>query len=42
MTTKKQIKSDLQIAQEATIKPIKEIAEHLDILEDRARAVRTL
>ncbi|WP_318618464.1 formate--tetrahydrofolate ligase [Priestia megaterium] len=33
MTTKKQIKSDLQIAQEATIKPIKEIAEHLDILE---------
>ncbi|WP_368896104.1 formate--tetrahydrofolate ligase, partial [Priestia megaterium] len=33
MTTKKQIKSDLQIAQEATIKPIKEIAEQLDILE---------
>lgn len=33
MTTKKQIKVILQIAQEATIKPIKEIAEQLDILE---------
>ncbi|TYR80899.1 formate--tetrahydrofolate ligase [Priestia megaterium] len=33
MTTKKQVKSDLQIAQEATMKPIKDIAQTLNILE---------
>ncbi len=34
MTTKKQVKSDLQIAQEARMKPIKDIAAQLSILEE--------
>ncbi|USY56628.1 formate--tetrahydrofolate ligase [Bacillus sp. 1780r2a1] len=34
MTTKKQVKSDLQIAQEAKMKPIKDIAAQLSILEE--------
>ncbi|MED3823220.1 formate--tetrahydrofolate ligase [Priestia flexa] len=34
MTTKKQVKSDLQIAQEAKMKPIKDIAAQLSVLEE--------
>ena len=42
MTTTTTVKSDIEIAQEASMKKIQEIAANLNILEEESRAIRTL